>query len=915
MRTLFARIVGITAILVAGCSRPGSPFAENLNPTPSPEVVALNQQFPLYGASRRTLVVARPRDVPGPATEAARHLRGYYADSKKEPAWKDSVRLLAAEDADKRTAASTYLTDLLDQALKDEEAGVSPWEASPFWDGGGTNPARSVRERIAATLAETPPTPGTLPVVKWFLEHEKLTRLQAQALRAVTGLQGHDANALLLNLALKPHPNIEVDCAALAQIDERKLEVTAEQLAPLCQHHRTRLRTAARALNEQRGFSAPPAFDPVGAIQSEPLHKLLLEVGSLLAEPIPIEAPLVVVNVKGPNNTPVPVHGWLLDENEERWVLLTPNGRRSTFLKKDKHETAPAITQLSIQDEVDRVARLRRKDKPDFELTQQLVFAGQLEGNTADGHASSEHEAILAQWLFEGKHYEQAAAILLPALDVFLHDSHFVDITRDRLGDWYGHEMLAAFVGDRDYAKTEQVAKRIVEHFPRTQFHADATRFLEELPRRRDDFDALRLPTPEEWAKQKEGMTRREQIDFLCRRLRLINAFQDGQPGGIWYGEAQYAEPCGISSDAAWGQRQGKTVVINPLVELAGPIPGGGNYTRSAKAEGMGLTVADIPALAEHLREDWLVLAVSFHRNFTPSRTLHHTRPLVASLINRIARRQLCRCERIDVMTENERAEEIGRLGIWAEANRDKDETALLLGALEDALASGTRWFEVNAQTTRLAEKKEKAVIPLLFQFIEAGLEQSFRRDIRAHGDKIEPGALDRLAHEALAHKDLKARIHVALFALPTPDRPTALAVLGDGLENGTDMLGETVAVLLEDRERDSSLAALRVFKNRRLLVQDPSVRRMILSYVTSARLTDGLRFYRRLLETPGNTIGQTTLDRPVAEIAAEEVMDSFAHQDRVVDEIKKTPTPTSEKVVNIKVWVSEKMVKIEEGK
>src|SRR5581483_6751455 len=149
-------------------------------------------------------------------------------------------------------------------------------------------------------------------------------------------------------------------------------------------------------------------------------------------------------------------------------------------------------------------------------------------------------------------------------------DSHLVDITRDRLGDWYGQEMLAAFVGDRDYTKTELRAKRLAERFAGTRFHASAARLLDELPRRRDDFDGLKLPTPTEWAAQRGPMSRREQIDFLCRRLRLLNCFQMGQPGGIWYGQAQYAEPCGISPDAAWGRNLGKTEVINPLVELAG---------------------------------------------------------------------------------------------------------------------------------------------------------------------------------------------------------------------------------------------------------------------------------------------------------------------------------------------------------
>src|SRR5207248_2605493 len=146
-------------------------------------------------------------------------------------------------------------------------------------------------------------------------------------------------------------------------------------------------------------------------------------------------------------------------------------------------------------------------------------------------------------------------------------DDHLVDIVRDRLGDVYGQEMLAAFVGDRDYARAADRARLILERFPRTRFHADAARLADELPRRQGDFKDLRLPTPQEWAREKQKLTRAAQIDYLCQRLRLLNCFQVGQPSGIVYGDLQYAEPCGISRDAAWGQGRGRTEVINPLVE------------------------------------------------------------------------------------------------------------------------------------------------------------------------------------------------------------------------------------------------------------------------------------------------------------------------------------------------------------
>src|SRR5437588_9122149 len=102
----------------------------------------------------------------------------------------------------------------------------------------------------------------------------------------------------------------------------------------------------------------------------------------------------------------------------------------------------------------------------------------------------------------------------------------------------------------------------------------------------------------------KSKMSRTEQIDYLCRRLRLLNCFQYSQPGSAFYSEKQFADAGDMSRDAADGHAGGKIEVINPLVELAGEIHAevepGANITG-----GLGLTAADIPALAPHLRDDW----------------------------------------------------------------------------------------------------------------------------------------------------------------------------------------------------------------------------------------------------------------------------------------------------------------------
>jgi hypothetical protein len=909
-RVAFALLVGLLALGTAFYFRHSLITAVIPNPKLSPEVVALNRQFPLYAVSRGPLMSPRHVEAPAAATQAAKDLRAYYADDKQEPAWKAAVRRLSAVDPAECAQAASYLRDLLDQALKDEQAGIAPWLASPFWGNGGTNPARGLRERVAAALAATLPAPGAVPVVRWFLEHEKLSRLQGEVLNAVTGLQGPEADALLWELATTPHPNAEVALTALTQAGERKVKVTAEQLASLCQHHRTKLREAALALNAQLGYPAPPPFDAARAVQSEPIRRLMDEIGRLLAEPVPAEAPFVRLTVEDAGPNTFTARGWLLGEDEGQWVVLTAHGRRQSFPKEGEHKAT--LVPVPIQEEVDRVVALRREGDPKFEMSSRGGFSGQFQG-----HGAGEYEALLARWLHAGRRYELAASILLPALDTLILDSHLVDITRDRLGDGYAQEMLAAFVGDRDYAKVERVAKWLAERFPGTRFHAVAVRLLDELPGRRDDFAELRLPSPKEWAAEKAKRSRREQIDYLCSRLRLLNCFQDGQPGGAWYGEAQYAEPCGINPDASWGRRQGKTEVINPLVELAGPIPGGGDLIRAARSDGLGLTVADLPALAAHLREDWFFPTVSFWRDFSADRTLHQTRPLLASLINRIARQPLCRAEKLDAMTEKERDEEIARITRWADANRAKDDTALLLGALEDALKAGTRWSQVSTQTSILAERKVEATVPLVFQFVEAGLTEPFcLRDVRALCDKIDPEMLQELTRKGLKHEDQKIRMRVALLALPTAKRAAALALLGDGLENGADLLDvTTISALFDEKTPDSRATAARVFKNRRLPEIDGRARFLIVHSATNAGVADGLRLYLRLLDMPGNTIGKKTYDRPVAEVAAEEAFDLFTSQDRVADKIKKKPAPPEEKIAALKALLKEKIENTERPK
>jgi hypothetical protein len=266
------------------------------------------------------------------------------------------------------------------------------------------------------------------------------------------------------------------------------------------------------------------------------------------------------------------------------------------------------------------------------------------------------NELYLASALDEAKRPELAGRVLFSALDSYHRDEDLLQEARYVLSEKHGVRMLSAFVYSRDYDKTEATAKFLVKNFPGTHYHQVASHLLEELPKRRDDFVKWTLPTPAEWGELKKKLTRAEQIDFLCKRFRLLNSpVFSRAPYTTESTSKQYAEPI-----ATWGDKanKGKTEVINPYTELI--------YDADLKA-------SDIVYLAPHLKENWQLLMVDYKR-MTLIGTPKTSRSLVAELINKAAKRELCDPEAFEKLTVAERDEEIRRLIEWAKKNPGKDE-------------------------------------------------------------------------------------------------------------------------------------------------------------------------------------------------------------------------------------------------
>jgi hypothetical protein len=857
--------------------------------------------------------------------EIVRQLKEYYEQSSKVPPWQAAVGRLNAKGPEQRKLAAQYLSDLLEQSLRDERSGAAPWQATPFWGSSGENPARKLRSSIADALKDAMLQPEALPVVRWLVEREFLARQQALAAEALAKIDGKAADEFRASLATAPHPNAAVVAAALQQCQERSVDLPKERLAVLAQHYRSSIRDAARAILAKRGAPEPAPFDRVRAVQTEPVRALMAKLAKLVVEPAPADAIFVVVttthfNAQGTKVGESQTTGWLQTNNNELFEVLTLFGEREVFRKagekdESRHGRGDGGTRThkykptSIADEVARVAEARQQGAVQFALSKRGGLTGQFEGQGA-----GLYEALLANWLYSKKDYDLASRVLLLAIDSVYRDDDLLKMTKSRLGSVYGYRMLIAFIGDRDYPKALRFAKILAEHFDGSAFHNYAVRLAEQLPKRGDDFGKLRLPTPREWGALKAKMTRADQIHYLCQRMRLLNCFQMGQPGGFGFSDKQYAEASGLSSDAAWRLREGGTEVINPVVELAGRIDGF-RIVGQKGPKGLQLAVGDLPLLAPYLRDDWFILAVSFFRDFHPARDMSTTREVFASLINEVAKCKLCEPDKMARMTDAERTKYVEDIVRWAAANAGKGETDLLLSGLEKELKTEHDWRAKMSQVEELVSLKETRAVPILARFIEEKMKShAFLSEILDCCQRIDPVATRQLTDRLLRHKSLDFQVATALYLFYHGDRKESLAVFARAVES--PRMGEVdggnlqylVRALLEHRSKESRATAAKVCANPAIYRSySDSFRGPIMNILAEAGFVEPFQFYRRMIAIEGNKLDDKVYEQPVAATFAYEAMYTFQREAGMKEILDKHDKP-AEVVSAVKEWLDKRI-------
>ena len=142
-------------------------------------------------------------------------------------------------------------------------------------------------------------------------------------------------------------------------------------------------------------------------MRSQPIRKLLAELGAMIVDAPAADAPWIVATFrvydeKKKERGKFDQAGWLVKQDGDKVEIFTPRGSRETVrssaaLTRDSEREnwwTCAVAKADIETEVARIERMRKEGVKNFEFSEQGPLTGQFQGQGA-----SLYELILAQRL------------------------------------------------------------------------------------------------------------------------------------------------------------------------------------------------------------------------------------------------------------------------------------------------------------------------------------------------------------------------------------------------------------------------------------------------------------------------------------------------------------------------------------
>jgi hypothetical protein len=695
-------------------------------------------------------------------------LTKYYDDHQRPPPVDPAIEELASVDSAKRASAGRYLLALLMQSKADETNGRGNW-GRYGWPAWGSNPesdARGFRASLSAKLASQTTAAEALDAAAWLLEEEQQADIQKDGIALLCRIKSREVENVLRRLLREPHPNQAVLVTVLEQVANRKLVALAPEVRRLAIHYRAAVRTAASKTARILAIGDIPAYRPEEAFAPR-LDKMLKDTAAMIEGGVPAGAKWHKFTVTYPPSQTGGkpsrwfTYGWLLSEDKETVRLVTWLGGRYGLDKAiTKVEPSTLAETAGVLSKIRKTAPTSGFDTDRNMLSPWGSFSGQFEPSYINLP-----EGLVAAWLYERGEKRVAAELLFPRIEDTDDDRWIGWAVRDMMANGYHKRMLNAFSRERDYDGAIRLAKYLSRSlFDGYTYQVRAKELAAQLAKRGDDFKALRLPTPEEWTELKTKLSRRQQIEYLAARLRLLNCFQWGQPGGVNYNDPQTAKP-------GWdlAREQMEQVWGNPYVQHASPV-----VNPYVALDEMNIQVAELPALVPFLADENFMPTFSYWREFHPGRTLHRVNWAVARLVDSVAKHDLARLGTFTGLDETGRRRHLDEIVEWCRRNAKMSERELLFKSLAETWS----WHEFKMAADAAVERRLAGTLPILVRRCgdfercqDAMVELCFRLD---SADAAVP------ARKWLTSKDENTRFWSALILLQHGDqtKPEGLAEL-----------------------------------------------------------------------------------------------------------------------------------------
>jgi len=593
------------------------------------------------------------------------------------------VGTLETDPPSPRRATVDYLLALCRQSVADERDGRTPWITPHTFGDSDRNEAHLVRKQIGDALARGATSAEAAPLLEWLIEREPSVDIQNSAAAALARGAVPIPESVLSRWLEPEFKNRRVLLSALAVVQRDSLVALLPAVAKVCSDPRESVRRAAHAV--LAAFGAEGASDQAPADRITPAIAQDLEAIARMVHPvIPNDARMVRIIAVPPDPDSTRrrnLAGWMLSEDDSSMTILDVFGQSETYTR-----SRAAIVPTSVAEEARFLASTRTDHKREVEAP----FRTEI-GSSLHAGVWSVPEALVAACAFERGDSGSAAALVLPALDTLDRADQLRSIPAQELGARYDAEMIKRFACNRDYPAAIALAHHLLEpEFDALGRRGLAEELAQQLPRRDDDFKSLRLPTPDAWQALSARLTRHQQVDYLLERLRLVNAFQWSNPGGLDLFGAQYA--------SAWHHRHIYEEEPNTSAEVIHPL---------RMLYEMRLQVTELPWLFDRVLDDDYILAVEFPFGFDADQLHYRVGDLVEKLIQETARFKLADRDALKAMSPPGRRRAFAAMTTWCRRHAGDD-----VGTLERLALQTTkdRWHFVSLCNSRDKVHDERAI-------------------------------------------------------------------------------------------------------------------------------------------------------------------------------------------------------------